>query len=454
MHHRRHAQPGERPRNVNWKGAAALLYGDWGTSKAYVIGLAFAVCGYSAPWPILVMSLVTALVGYNYLTICRLYPHGGGVYASLRNRSKVLSAIGAFLLMADYLVTASISALSAFYYLGVSHPVECAFTAILVIGLINFRGAKESAGLAIWISIPTMAVVLILGLVAIPHLGEAARMIQPPHGGLLKNWENLVVIMLALSGIEAIANSTGVMKLDPHSSVKYPSVNFTSKPAIYLIMAEVCVMTTLLGFAMVALPGLTVNNGEVNAMDAMGVRDYMLREMGKVFVGNQFGPMAGTISAWIISGVFGLLLLSAVNTAMVALSSLTHLMARDLELPPLFYRLNRQGVPIVGLLLSIVVPAGLILSMGDISKLADLYAVGVVGAIAMNLGSTSTDFTQSIKRHERIIMFFTFLVMLSLEITLLIMKPNARIFALIVVAAGLLLRWIARRKMESHPTHR
>ena len=28
-----------RPRNVDWKRAAALLYGDWGTSKAYVIGL-------------------------------------------------------------------------------------------------------------------------------------------------------------------------------------------------------------------------------------------------------------------------------------------------------------------------------------------------------------------------------------------------------------------------------
>lgn len=31
-----------RPRNVGWARAAALLYGDWGTSKAYVIGLALA----------------------------------------------------------------------------------------------------------------------------------------------------------------------------------------------------------------------------------------------------------------------------------------------------------------------------------------------------------------------------------------------------------------------------
>jgi hypothetical protein len=61
MHHRRHARPGERPRNVDWKTATALLYGDWGRSKAYVVGLAFAICGYSSPWLIAVMSLVTAL---------------------------------------------------------------------------------------------------------------------------------------------------------------------------------------------------------------------------------------------------------------------------------------------------------------------------------------------------------------------------------------------------------
>ncbi len=35
----------QRPRNVDAKGAAAILYGDWGTSKAYVIGLAFAFAG-------------------------------------------------------------------------------------------------------------------------------------------------------------------------------------------------------------------------------------------------------------------------------------------------------------------------------------------------------------------------------------------------------------------------
>ena len=445
MHHRRHTRPGERPRNLDWKRAAALLYGDWGTSKAYVIGLAFAVSGYSSPWLIAIMGGVMLLVAYNYLTICRLYPFGGGVYASLRDRSASLSSVGAFLLIADYLVTAAISALSAFHYLGVSHPVEYAFVAILLIGAINFLGPKESAGVAILISVPTAIVVLLLGCFALPHFRDAAHMIQPLHGGFFKNWENLVAIMLALSGIEAVANSTGVMRLNPHSSHKKPVVIGTSTPAILLIAAEVCIMTTVLGFAMGALPGLTIDNGEVDAPGAPGVRDYMLRHMGKVFVGDALGIQAGEIASTVISILFGLLLLSAVNTAMVALSSLTHLMARDWELPRFFYKLNRHGVPIAGLLLSIFIPAALVVGMEDISKLADLYAIGVVGAITLNLGASSTDPSREMKPHVRIIMFLTFLLMASVEITLLVMKPNARWFALAVVVIGLLMRWIAKR---------
>ena len=36
-----------RPRNLDWKRAAALLYGDWGPGKCYVIGLAFGAAGLS-----------------------------------------------------------------------------------------------------------------------------------------------------------------------------------------------------------------------------------------------------------------------------------------------------------------------------------------------------------------------------------------------------------------------
>src|SRR5437764_427824 len=321
----------KRPRNVNAPRAAAILYGDWGTSKAYVIGLAFAVGGYASFWLIALMYVLTALVGLNYMIICRLYPDGGGVYASVRHRSEVISIVGAFLLIADYLVTAAISALSGFQYLGVPHPEKFAAAAILIIGLLNLLGPKHTGGLAFLISVPTAIVVVTLGLFSLPHLGAAIGHLQPLHGGFWTNWSGFVGIVLALSGVEAIANATGVMKLDPGSTDAQPSVRRTSTPAILWVMIEVCIFTALLGLAMHALGGLQI-------------------------------------------------------------------------------------------------------------------AGGVVGAIATNVGATATDWQLPIKASERGLMFVTFVIMAAIEISLLIDKPNARYFAVTILAVGLILRGLVHER--------
>jgi len=444
----------KRPRNVDWKRAAAILYGDWGTSKAYVIGLAFAVAGYASFWLIAAMCVLTALVGLNYMVICRLYPDGGGVYASVRHRSEVISIVGAFLLIADYLVTAAISALSAFQYLGVPHPEKFAAAAILIIGLLNILGPRHTGGLAFLVSVPTAIVVVVLGLFSLPHMGDAIGHLQPLHGGFWQSWAGFVGIVLALSGVEAIANATGVMKLDPGSTEENPSVVKTSTPAILWVMLEVCIFTALLGLAMHALGGLQIVNGDVNAPHAEGVRDYMLRYMGEVFVGGAFGPALGHLFGFVVSIVFGLLLLSAVNTAIVDLIMIQFLMSRDREMPAIFQRLNKWGVPSLGLALATIVPMLLVILVKDMAGLADLYAVGVVGAIATNLGATATDRKLSIEAWERTLMFSTFIVMASIEMSLLIDKPNARYFAVTILAVGLVLRGLVqerRMKKEVRP---
>ena len=436
----------KRPRNVDVPRAAAILYGDWGTSKAYVIGLAFAVAGYASFWLIAPMCILTALVGINYMIICRLYPDGGGVYASVRHRSEVISIVGAFLLVADYLVTAAISALSAFQYLGVPHPEKFAAAAILIIGLLNLLGPRHTGGLAFLISVPTAIVVITLGLFSLPHLRDAVGHLQPLPGSFWQNWAGFVGIVLALSGVEAIANATGVMKLDPGSTEARPSVRKTSTRAILWVMVEVCVFTALLGLAMHALGGLQIANGDVNAPGAQGVRDYMLRYMGESFVGGALGAGLGHVFGIIVSIVFALLLLSAVNTAIVDLITIQFLMARDRELPNIFQQLNRWGVPSIGMVLATVVPMALVVFVKDMAGLADLYAVGVVGAIATNLGATSTDWKLSIKSWERTLMFATFVVMAAIEISLLVDKPNARYFAVTILAVGLILRGLVQER--------
>ena len=102
-----------RPRNLDWKRAAALLYGDWGTSKAYVIGLAFVAAGFSSLPIILAVCALTGLVGINYAVICRHFPDGGGVYSAARSQGRLLAVVGALLLVADLTVTAALSGWSA-----------------------------------------------------------------------------------------------------------------------------------------------------------------------------------------------------------------------------------------------------------------------------------------------------------------------------------------------------
>src|SRR6185436_15746721 len=108
----------ERPRNVGWKQAAGLLFGDWGTSRLYVLGLALFFAGRSSFWLILGMSVLIWGVAWAYSQICRIYPDGGGVYTAAKHKSRILAVIGALLLFADYTVTASLSALDAFHYFG------------------------------------------------------------------------------------------------------------------------------------------------------------------------------------------------------------------------------------------------------------------------------------------------------------------------------------------------
>src|SRR5881397_3134220 len=161
-----------RPRNVDWKRAAALLYGDWGTSKAYVIGLAFVAAAYSSLPIILAVCLLTAIVGYNYIIICRHYPDGGGVYSAARSQSRLLAVTGALLLVADFTVTAAMSGWAALSYVGVPKAYVPLATVgfILCIGVMNYFGPKHSGSFAVFLAVPMVAAVGAIIVLSLPYL--------------------------------------------------------------------------------------------------------------------------------------------------------------------------------------------------------------------------------------------------------------------------------------------
>jgi amino acid transporter len=453
----------ERPRNLGWFGAAGLLFGDWGTSRLYVLGIAFLVAGRSSFYLILAMSALILAVGWAYTQICRIYPDGGGVYTAARHRSKMLGVVGALLLFADYTITASLSALDAFHYFGLGQnsahvqqepdagsaivlehgkrqptaagtpqhhrgiwhwnsPARWAIVSILLIGAFNLMGPKHSAGFALFAAAGMIAITLIVVGFALPqidwrHLDLGTWRHEPLH-----MWEAFVAIVLALSGVEAIANLTGVMKRP---------VGLTAKKSIWFVAAEVAVFNLVLAAAMCAMANV---GREAHKED-------MLAHMARYYV--------GPVGEWPVRILGGLLLLSATNTAVNGLMSVTYVMSRDGELPQLFQRLNALGAPWIGAIVAAGVPSLVLCFYHDVATLAHLYAIGIVGAVAINCSVTV--FHPRLRRSWRKVgMGALALLLLAMWVTLAWTKVHALIFVSLVLAIGLTLRqltrWAAARK--------
>ncbi|MGH8100256.1 MAG: amino acid permease [Chthoniobacterales bacterium] len=444
-----------RPRNVDWKRAAALLYGDWGTSKCYVIGLAFLAAGFSSLPIILAVCALTGLVGVNYMVICRHFPDGGGVYSAARSQGRLLAVVGALLLLADLTVTAALSGWSALSYItsGAEHIAWIKFLrdhialatigVLLIMGAINYFGPRHSGNLAVALALPTVIVVILLIVLSAPHL--TTHFLQPRHESLSTLWVQFVGVILALSGAESIANVTGVMKLDPGSTMECPSVARESLKAIIPVAIEVVVGTAVLGWAMLSLP--SVLEKTLHLSDASSITSViqlrsedMLRFIGEQFATASFSPAVGNLFGWIVGIVFFLLLLSAANTAIVAIIGLLYMMSRDREMPRQFHQLNRHGVPIYPLLIAIGLPTVVLLFVANFTALAGLYAIGVVGAITVNVGSCTFNRNVGFTWYDRVLFGVTFCVLFFVELTLAHTKLDALQFVVAVLGFGLALR--------------
>lgn len=450
----------ERPRNVGWMGAAGLLFGDWGTSRLYVLGLAFLFAGRTSFYLIAAMSLLILAVGWAYTQICRIYADGGGVYSAARHRSRLLGVVGALLLFADYTVTASLSSLDAFHYLGlgssqtvqVSEPpaddhIELhhdegasapaplwqlnspglwAIIAILFIGVMNLLGPKHTASFAIVAAIGMVGMTLLVVAFALPQISwsdlSLGSLRQPP----LAMWEAFVAIVLALSGVEAIANLTGVMKKPVYA---------TAKKSIWTVATEVAVFNLLLALVMVSVTSLG--------------RQEHKEDMLAFLAGNYVGLWG----EWFVRIVAGILLLSATNTAINGLISITYIMSRDGELPRALQKLNGFGSPWLAAIVAAGVPVIVLLFAHDLVTLASLYAIGVCSAVAINISLCA--WHPRLRRwRRRLPMAALGLFLVCITLTLAFTKLHALMFVSIVLATGLIARKLTqwRRKIRPQPT--
>lgn len=468
----------KRPRNLSWLHAGPLLFGDWGTSRLYVLGLAFYFTGHASVYYLGVMSLIMAAVAWGYTIVCRCFPEGGGVYSAARQLNPLLSVIAATLLLCGFIITAALSAVEAFHYLGVHSKgviIVASICTMLALGVVNWLGSRAAGRLALIVGIGAVMMSVIIGALCVPLLPEGLRAAKPVVDGVespWKMWESLVRIVLALSGVEAVASMTGLMK---------QPVEKTARRTIWPVLAEVVIFNMIFCIALNALPGRieTTTPDYVAYQERLGLTDDLrltdkstedqkaayeavqeqtagvlkyrqtaVKALAEHAGGNALGETAGRALAISSGVIFALLLFSAVNTAIMAMVSVLYALAQDGELPRPLTRLNYSGVPWIGLLLSAAMPAVVLLFVHNDKALSELYAIGVVGAIAINMLCCAANRKLPVSRGERAGLWSIGVLMSAVELTIIYAKPRAAVFAGVVIVAVLAARYFVRSAAE------
>jgi nucleotide-binding universal stress UspA family protein/tetrahydromethanopterin S-methyltransferase subunit G len=172
----------------------------------------------------------------------------------------------------------------------------------------------------------------------------------------------------------------------------------------------------------------------------------MLSVLGEHYGALTWGETFGRGFGIAVGIIVGLLLISAVNTALGALIGLFYMLARDDEMPRSFTKLNSHGVPWWPLVLAALLPALTVMFAPDLETLMGLYAIGVIGAITVNLGACTFNRQLALRWYERALMGVTFVALFAVELTIARVKDGALFFAICVLGLGFGLRGWAQRR--------
>ena len=233
--------------------AWAVVYADIGTSVYYVPGLLFTELGGRTPSPaaafVLVTGLAVILLALKYVDVSARYPDGGGVVSVATDAfNPIVGCVGGILICISYFLTAAISAVSGLQYLAGLFPaldhwlVPGACAAIILLGMLNYIGVRESAILTAVLALASFATnVVVLTTVSVQLDAAQWRLVmdQFKSATALPPWPLLVGFSgswLAYSGLESISQIAPAL---------HPPRERTALRAMILVMAAILLTSPL-----------------------------------------------------------------------------------------------------------------------------------------------------------------------------------------------------------------
>src|SRR5205807_6974979 len=392
----------------SWRAAATVL-NDLASAAYYAGGEAEGYIGKSAPWFILAIMLFSYAVRAVYVESCSMFVRGGVYRAVKMSLGGTLAKFSVSALMFDYILTGPISGVAAgqylaglindlLLYLHVSGPLSPGTTRLIaasyavVVSLYfwcqNTMGVAESSEKALHImKLVTVMVVMLIAwciytaavrhsaLPPWPHprnlrlstgaLGWLAHSNLPHTFGIIAIFIALGHSVLAMSGEESLAQVYREIE-----SPKLPNL----KKAGAVIFVYSLVFTSLVSFfAVMIIPD--------------DVRQHFLENLIGGLAMNLEGPfIIRLIFHGFVVVVGTLILAGAVNTAIVGSNGVLNRVSEDGVLSAWFRQPHKRfgtSYRIINIVVALQVIT-IIISRGDVTFLANLYAFGVIWSFAMN----------------------------------------------------------------------
>jgi amino acid transporter len=412
----------------------AVVYADIGTSIYYVPGILYGHVGAKASTFVLMTSIAFIFLATKYAHIAGRYKEGGGVVTvSTEAFGSFFGCLGGMLIVVDYFLTSSISAASGMTYLASifesaqGNITALAIGGIVLLGLVNVVGIRESASLSAGFALVAFVVSAVVVVTVATGLSSQEWVMVREHlfAGKDLPWREMLVgysaAWLAFSGLESISQLSPAMR-EPRQKV--------ASVAMGLVVLAVLITSPLLTAFSTVLPQVNKHESE-----------RFISELAGTVSRTGFLKIAVVLSA-------SALLVLAANTAIIGCYHVFLALAKQGFLPAaVSKRHKRLGTPTVAIAVATCVPVGILLVTGsDMALLGDLYAFGLLGAFT--LSSLSLDVVLW-REHQRGPMTFIGMLTTCLVIvawgTNLVVKWKATVFGGLVTLIGLLVAYAVQR---------
>ena len=388
-----------------WR-AAAIVLNDLASSAYYAGGEAEGYIGKAAPWFILGIMLFSYCVRAIYVESCSMFVRGGVYRVVKEAMGGTLAKFSVSALMFDYILTGPISGVSAGQYIvglinetvdylrvPIHHippgfgAASFAILATVYFWWYNVKGVPESSQKAMRIMQLTTVMVVILiswcvytvwlrhpALPPIPHpknlkLGPNAMGwlygVQFAHlAGILAIFIGLGHSVLAMSGEESLAQV--------YREIEHPKLPNLKKTGLVIFIYSLVFTSLVSFFAVMLIPD--------------GVRQNYLENLIGGLAMNLEGPfLIRLVFHGFVVVVGTLILAGAVNTAIVGSNGVLNRVSEDGVLADWFRQPHRRfgtSHRIINTIVALQIIT-IIISRGDVTFLANLYAFGVIWSFAM-----------------------------------------------------------------------